>query len=272
MASEAKPRCGQDVGRVEMLADMIPSTKDNEESTDGEMPDLVYSEPEAYHFPLKRKTRPRTRRLTKLDFNESGKRMQQGHAGGQPRTRRLMQLDFMEICHRMHMAMLLDNRENVLKAARMNGWVSHRPTQNGLVPLAGDGRRDFLLGSSRLLQETVFLKGPACHSTSDPPPLPDERFFSNRMNCFPTKLSRFPTNNSSLVFKNESFSNKNGSFSQRIGRFLTEWAVFQPKWVVFQPQHVFSIFHMLFQVFGVDYKVFCARCTMLRSFVICICN
>ena len=227
-----------------MLADMIPSTKNNEESTDGEMPDLVYSEPEAYHFPLKRKTRPRTRRL--------------------------MQLDFTEICHRMHKAMLLDNRENVLKAARMNGWVSHRPTQNGLVPLEGDDRRDFLLGSSDL-QETVFLKGPPCHSTSDPPPLPDERFFSNRMNCFPTKLSRFPTNNSSFVFKNESFSNKNGSCSHRIGRFPTEWAVFQPKWVVFQPQHVFSIFHMLFQVFGVDYKVFCGRCTMLRSFV-CICN
>lgn len=59
MASEAKPRYGQDVGRVEMLAGMIPLTNDNEESTDGEMPDLVDSEPEAYHFPLKRKTRPR---------------------------------------------------------------------------------------------------------------------------------------------------------------------------------------------------------------------
>ena len=260
MASEAKPRCGQDVGRVEMLAGMIPLTNDNEQSTDGEMPDLVDSstdgempdwvdsEPEAYHFPLQRKTRPRTRRLTKLDFNEIG--------------------------YRMHEAMLLDNRENktVLKAARMNGWVSHRPTQNGLVPLEGDDRRDFLLGSSGRLQETVFLKGPACHSTSDPPPLPDERFFSNRVNCFPTKLSRFPTNNSSLVFKDESFSNKNVSFSHRIGCFPTEWAAFQPKWVVFQPQHVFIIFHMLFQVFGVDYKVFCARCTMLRSFVICICN
>ena len=129
-----------------MLAGMIPLTNDNEQSTDGEMPDLVHSEPEAYHFPLKRKTRPRTRRLTKLDFNEIG--------------------------YRMHEAMLLDNRENVLKAARMNGWVSHRPTQNGLVPLAGDGRRDFLLGSSRLLQETVFLKGPACHATSAPNPPP----------------------------------------------------------------------------------------------------
>lgn len=40
MASEAKPRCGQDVGRVEMLAGMIPLTNDNEQSTDGEMPDL----------------------------------------------------------------------------------------------------------------------------------------------------------------------------------------------------------------------------------------
>jgi hypothetical protein len=174
MASEAKPRCGQDVGRVEMLAGMIPLTNDNEQSTDGEMPDLVDSstddempdlvdsptdgempdfvdsEPEAYHFPIKRKTRPRTRH-------------------------------FNEIAYRMHKAMLLDNRENktVLKAARMNGWVSHRPTQNGLVPLEGDDRRYFLLGSSRLLQETVFLKGPACHSTSDPPPSPTKDFFPN---------------------------------------------------------------------------------------------
>ena len=83
-------------------------------------------------------------------------------------------VDLMKISTKMHDAMVKDNQANkgVLKAARMGGWLSHRPTQKGLVPLEGDDWQDLPLGSSRLSKETVFLDSPACHSTSNPNPPP----------------------------------------------------------------------------------------------------
>ena len=65
--------------------------------------------------------------------------------------------DLMEIAHRMHNAMVYDNKTNngVLRAARMGAWLTHRPTSQGLVPLQGAPWDDLALVNSRLGPELV---------------------------------------------------------------------------------------------------------------------
>ena len=61
--------------------------------------------------------------------------------------------DLIQIATRMHAAMVADNIKNngVVKAARMCGLLSHRPTIDGLETYHGSDWDKFPLGSSRLV-------------------------------------------------------------------------------------------------------------------------
>ena len=66
-------------------------------------------------------------------------------------------LDVMYITHAMHAAMAADNIKNkgVVKAARECGWLSHRPTIDGLETYHGSDWDMFPLGSSRLSTDLI---------------------------------------------------------------------------------------------------------------------
>ena len=58
----------------------------------------------------------------------------------------------LEMMNEMHAACVADNQseKGVLKAFRMGGWLTTRPTKEGLVFLDGPVWNDFPNGSSRL--------------------------------------------------------------------------------------------------------------------------
>ncbi|CAK0899969.1 unnamed protein product [Prorocentrum cordatum] len=75
-----------------------------------------------------------------------------GNMSGQASDLTSDKVDLMHIAQGMQVECRRDNAENqgVLKAFRMGGWLAHKPTDRGLVPLVGPAWRQFPLGSSRL--------------------------------------------------------------------------------------------------------------------------
>ena len=96
------------------------------------------------------KAKHRRRRLKRLA----------GRMDGQASDLTSSKLDLMHIALAMQKACVVDNAQHngVLKAFRMAGWLSHKPTQAGLVPLVGPEWRDYLLGSSRMSTEVIHKR------------------------------------------------------------------------------------------------------------------
>ena len=81
----------------------------------------------------------------------------------------------LEMMNEMHAACVADNQreKGVLKAFRMGGWLTTRPTKEGLVFLEGPVWNDFPNGSSRLAAGLLDTRIEGIRSQEGKPARPD---------------------------------------------------------------------------------------------------